>query len=257
MVMKNGFLLIACCCLLSWKSLSQRNMMDSVIASPLLALQYSGTASEGDLKKRFGYFNHVGIATGYKTQHNWYVGITGNFLFGNQIKLSHNQLFGHLMDKYGLITSEIGHPAVIVTFSRGIDCNVEIGKVFNKLGHNSNSGLFVKIGGGYINHRIRIESNEDLVPLLEKEYRKGYDRYTAGINISQFIGYLFLPNRGFTNFYAGFYIQEGFTKNKRTIFFDKPDQVVSTKLRIDILYGFKVGWLIPIYRRMPREYYYD
>jgi len=237
--------------------LSQRNLRDSVVSTPVFAIQYSGTASEGDLKERYGYFNHIGVSAGYKTQKNWYAGIAGNFLFGNQIKLTYNELFKHLMDKYGIITSEIGVPAVIVTFSRGIDFNLEVGKVFNKIGHNSNSGLFLKIGGGYINHKIRIESNEDLVPQLEKEYRKGYDRFTDGFKLTQDIGYLFLPNKGFLNFYAGFYIQEGFTKNKRTVFFDQPEKKISTKLRLDILYGFKVGWLIPIYKRMPREYYYD
>jgi len=242
----------------AWENVSaQRNMTDSILATPLFGIQYGGTFSGGDLKERYGYFNHVGATIGYKFPNNWYMGVSGNFLFGNQIHLRHSDLFGHLMDKDGLITAATGGPATIVTFSRGIHVNIEIGKVLHRFGHNKNSGLWLKFGTGYLNHRIRIESNEDLVPLLEKDYRKGYDRYTAGLNTSQFVGYLFLSNRGFLNFYAGFFMQEGFTQNKRKVFFDRPDHSVSTKIRMDVLYGFKVGWIMPLYRRIPREYYYD
>jgi hypothetical protein len=243
--------------LLSFISISQRNMADSIIPTPLLGVQYGGTWSDGDLKERFSYFNHVGIAGGYKFQKNWYLGIAGDFMFGNKVKLSHEQLFHHLMDSKGNITDQNGDIATILTFSRGFHVNLEGGKVINKLGHNKNSGLFIKIGAGYLNHRIRIESNDHVVPLLEKEYRKGYDRLTTGFNTSQFIGYLFMADNNFLNFYTGFYIQEGFTKNRRTIFWDQPDVPVPNNIRMDIMYGFKFGWLIPVYKRVPKDYYFN
>jgi len=236
---------------------SQRNMSDSILASPLLSLQYGGTKSMGDLHERYGYFNHLGSSFGYKTHRNYFFGLSGNFLFGNQIRLSRKDLFANLMDKDGLITSSNGGPAGVVLFSRGWHFNVEAGKIIHQLGHNKNSGLFVKVGMGYLNHRIRVETNEDVVPLLEKEYRKGYDRFTHGLSFNQFIGYLFLSNRGFVNFYLGFYLQEGLTRNARNVFFDRPDQAVSHKQRLDILGGFQFGWLIPIYKRLPQEFYYD
>ena len=66
-----------------------------------------------------------------------------------------------------------------------------------------------------------------------------------------------MGDNNWLNFYAGFYIQEGFTKNRRTVFFDMPDTPVPTNLRTDLLYGFKVGWLIPVYKRAPKAYYFD
>lgn len=66
-----------------------------------------------------------------------------------------------------------------------------------------------------------------------------------------------MANEGVLNFYAGFYAQEGFTYNRRTINFDTPDIPVSTDMRLDIQYGFKLGWLIPIYPRQPKEFYYN
>ena len=80
---------------------------------------------------------------------------------------------------------------------------------------------------------------------------------TTGINTSQFIGYALMANDSPINFYAGFYAQQGFTHNKRTINFDTPDIPVSTDVRLDLQYGFKIGWMIPVYQRQPKEYYFD
>lgn len=251
------FLLSSIFITLSFSVVSQRNMADSVIGTPLLGIQYGGSWSGGDLKERFGYFNQVGIAGGYKFSNNWYVGLNGDFMFGNKVVLTHYDLFHHLMDDKGNISDQNGDIGTILTFSRGFHVNLEGGKVFNKLGHNKNSGLFIKIGAGFLNHRIRIESNDHVVPLLEKEYRKGYDRLTTGFQTTQFIGYLFMGDNSFLNFYAGFYIQEGFTKNRRTIFWDQPETPAPTNIRFDMLYGFKVGWLIPVYKRVAKEYYFN
>jgi hypothetical protein len=61
----------------------------------------------------------------------------------------------------------------------------------------------------------------------------------------------------FLNFYGGFYLQEGLTRNVRTINFDRPDTPVSKELRLDIQYGVKAGWFIPFYKRQPKEFYYN
>ncbi len=57
--------------------------------------------------------------------------------------------------------------------------------------------------------------------------------------------------------HGGFYIQEGFTFNRRDVFFDQPDVPVSKEMMLDLQYGFKVGWFIPIYQRKPKEYYFE
>ncbi|MNY44344.1 hypothetical protein D3C86_1793660 [compost metagenome] len=106
-------------------------------------------------------------------------------------------------------------------------------------------------------YKARIETQDQVVTTLELDYRKGYDRYTTGLNFHQFAGYAFMANQGFINFYAGFYIQEGLTYNRREIFFDEPDVPVSKAQRLDLQYGFKVGWFVPVYKRKPKDYYFD
>jgi hypothetical protein len=66
-----------------------------------------------------------------------------------------------------------------------------------------------------------------------------------------------MANSGFINFYGGFYFQQGFTKNQRNIFYTDPTNPVSQATRKDFNYGLKVGWLIPIYKRKPKEFYFN
>jgi hypothetical protein len=234
---------------------AQRNVRESSIATPLIGVHYGGNFTAGNLSDRYGYMNHIGISAGYKTARNWYMSFDGNFMFGNQTRMT--GLFDHLVDEYGNITDVNGDIAVVLVYPRGVNTNISFGKLFPILSPNANSGIVVHIGTGYLLHRLRIETNDQVVPSLELDYKKGYDRLTTGLNFHQFIGYSFLANAGAWNFYGGFYFQEGLTKNQRTIFFDQPDIPVSTKTRLDIQYGFRLGWYIPFYKRMPKDYYFD
>jgi hypothetical protein len=234
---------------------AQRNVRDSSIATPLIGVHYGGNFTAGDLAVRYGYMNHVGISAGYKTAKNWYMSFDGNFMFGNQTRMT--GLFDQLVDENGNITDINGDIAMVLVYPRGVNTNFSFGKLFPVLSPNSNSGILFHFGAGYLLHRLRIETNDQVVPTLELDYKKGYDRLTTGINFHQFLGYSFLANSGAWNFYGGFYFQQGLTKNRRTIFFDQPDVPVSTKTRLDVQYGFRVGWYIPFYRRMPKDYYID
>jgi len=248
-------LLIALFC--TQLSICQRNMADSAIGTTLLGVQYGLSWTGGDLAERYGMMNTVGLTAGYKFRSNWYVGIAGDFLFGRDINMDLDQIFGNITDKQGYIIDINGDQGSVLLFSRGFHANIEVGRVFSKLGHNANSGVMLKIGGGYLNHRMRIETNDHVIPSIELDYKRGYDRLTTGFNTSQFLGYLFMADNSFLNFYGGIFIQEGFTYNRRKIFYDAPNTFAPTEMRMDILYGFKVGWLIPIYQRKPKEYYFN
>jgi hypothetical protein len=235
--------------------LGQRNVRDSTIGTPLVGVQYGANWTAADLADRYGFINHIGILAGYKTNKNWYVGMDANFMFGNQIRIS--GLFDHLVDSYGHITDVNGDTGIVVVYSRGVNANVTFGKIIPVLSPNENSGIFFHAGIGYLLHRLRVETQDQVIPQLELDYRKGYDRLTIGTNFHQFLGYSFLANGGFYNFYGGFYLQEGLTWNQRTIFFDQPDVPVSKEMRLDIQYGLKIGWYIPFYKRQPKDFYFD
>src|SRR5690606_34547313 len=110
-------------------------------------------------------------------------------------------------------------------------------------------------GAGFLMHKIRIESIYDDVPQLEGEYRKGYDRLHMGFEAREFIGYLFQADKRFLNFYAGFEFIQGFTQNQRNYNFDLggPDPGI----KLDLIWGVKAAWLVPIYKRSAKDFYVD
>jgi hypothetical protein len=71
------------------------------------------------------------------------------------------------------------------------------------------------------------------------------------------VGYSFLANGGAWNFYGGMYAQQGLTKNRREIFFDQPQVIVPNSTRFDWQIGVRVGWYIPFYKRLPKDFYYN
>ena len=233
----------------------QRNVKDSAIATPWIGVHYGGNFPSADLNDRYGYLNHIGIMAGYKTAKQLYLGLDANFMFGNNVKMT--GLFDHLVDSQGNITDINGDIAIVLVMPRGFNTNLSIGGLWPVWGSNKNSGIFVHGGAGFLLHHMRIETQNQVIPQLELDYKKGYDRLTTGINTHQFIGYSFMADGGFYNFYGGLYAQEGFTKNRRTIFFDQPTTPVSTDLRLDLQFGFRLGWFIPIYKRKPKDFYYN
>ena len=160
-----------------------------------------------------------------------------------------------MINSYGTISGLSGAPADVFLYMRGMNVNANIGYVFNKLGHNANSGLWINVGVGFMAHKIRIESLYDDVVNLEGDYRKGYDKLTMGLNTKQFIGYLYQADHRFLNFYAGLEFTQGFTRNIRNYNFDSKGPEMEP--RIDLMQSIKVGWMIPIYQRSVQEYYTD
>lgn len=234
---------------------AQRNVSDSTIGAVWFGVQYGGGFTAGDLADRYGYMNHLGFIAGYKTKQNWVYGLDANFMFGNNVRMT--GIFDHLVDSKGNITDINGDIAIVRALPRGVYANATVGKIFPIWSPNPNSGLYVNFGAGYLLHRLRVETQDHVVPQLELDYRKGYDRLTVGANIKQFVGYAYMANQGAANFYGGLWAQQAFTYNQRTINFDQPDVPVSTDLRLDLQFGFKVGWLIPIYKRQPKEFYFN
>ena len=234
---------------------AQRNVKDSAISTPWVGVHYGANLPGADLLARYGFLNHVGFMAGYKTKKQWYYGLDANFIFGRTVHMT--GLFDHLVDDKGNITDVNGDIAKVFVMPRGFNANVSVGRLFPIFGSNKSSGIFIHGGLGYLLHHLRVETQDQVIPQLELDYKKGYDRLTLGPNFHQFVGYAFMADQGLINFFGGFYAQQGFTHNFRTQFFDQPGVPVSNKTMLDFQVGFKIGWFIPIYKRKPKDYYLD
>lgn len=228
----------------------------SPIENQFVSFHYNANWSAGDLGQRYGYMNNIGVSLNLKSKSGLTLGVESSFMFGNSFKSEFDSVFTHLIDSYGNITDINGDIARVLVYSRGFYSNAVVGQLY-RLHEKSNNYLWVQFGLGYLQHRFRIETNSQVVPQIEQEYRKGYDRFTSGMNVSQFIGCALIPEDRYYNFFLGFYIQEGFTYNRRDINFDQPDTPVSNELRLDIQFGLRGGWLIPFYKAKPKDFYFE
>lgn len=232
---------------------SQVNVQDSSISASLL---YAGAGLQvpgGDMADRFGISYSIGPGYLYKTRSNWIFGVETNFFFGDDVKIG-DSLFKHIMTSNGTLIDGNGEPAIIGITQRGISVWAKVGKIIPVLSPNPNSGFFTTLGVGYLRHNLSISNLDNTAPQILGDYRKGYDRLTAGPAVNLKIGYLFLSNHRLLNFMVGFELSQAWTKSLRDYDFDLMKKDDSS--RSDLLTGFKLGWIIPLYGRAPKEYYF-
>lgn len=198
-----------------------------------------------DLALRFGKTLGVGGGVEYvKIPSGWSYSLSAQYLFGNEVN---EDVLSKIRTTDGNIIGETNSYADVALRMRGLLTTASVGRII-KLHDNGNrfGGIRVAVGGGWLNHHIRIQDNtQGSVPHLDVPYAKGYDRYTSGIAFSQFVGYQMVSRNRTFNFFAGFEFTEAFTRNRRRFNFDT--MLRDDLKRQDVLYGVRIGWSISIF----------
>lgn len=230
------------------------NVKDSVVRGVVMKVSYGFQFPEMDLKERFGWNSGIGGELVYKFKNNWHIGFHGQYLFGSNVK-GWEETLDFMISSNGSIINIDGEGALMNVEEEGYLVGIETGKVWKLLQANANSGVITTFGIGYVDHWIKYDVEENLVPQLEGEYVKWYDRKSSGIYLRQFIGYNFQSNTRLLNFYGGVEVVEGFTKGRRS--YDMGTGGPLTSNRLDLLIGIRIGWMLPFYPNKPDEFYYD
>lgn len=207
----------------------------------------------GDMAKRFGNSFRIGGNLSYKTTKNWLFGAGIDFIFGSNIK--EDSLLVNLEDATGSVIAQDGQRIGVGTFERGYMIGLNAGKIINLGKRNGDNGLLFLTTVGFMQHKINIYDRTQSTPQLNKTYKKGYDRLTNGAFIEEYIGYAYFANNGLINFNIGLDITAGFTKGRRDYLYDvqRPDD----KSRLDIFFGVRGGWYIPIFKRKSEEIFFE
>jgi hypothetical protein len=231
---------------------AQSSLKDSSIAMFLVSPQGALFQTDGDLANRFGPLAGAGIKLAYKTKSNWIFSVDVDQLFSD--KVTENSVVSNLYNSDGDIVDTEGRIADIRFRMRGFQATFMLGKIIVIGNENDNTGLIFQVGVGYLQHKIRIDNPGEAVPQLQGEYVKGYDRLTGGIQAKQFLGYQRLDNNNLLNFYVGLELIQGFTKGQRSFNYNtkSPDYTP----RVDLMYGVRLGIILPFYSRAPDKYYY-
>lgn len=228
------------------KAHSERNNIGPV---SLIHFSLGYQRPAGDLAKRFGPCQSLGLSAEHLTANNWALGANGQFFFGENVK--EDPIAGMRTANGGVINSE----RVVATVSlreRGWYAGATAGRLWAT--DKRRSGLRLTLGAGWQTHWIRVQDESNLVTQLTGDYRKGYDRRAGGPTLSQFVGWQSLGASRTVNWFVGAQVQEGFTKSLRD--WDFATQGPLTGKRLDVRLGFVAGWSFAIYQQPASQVYY-
>ena len=234
--------------------ISQANISDSSILLPNLKLGISAGFPLNDLKKIVGTSAIINTKFDVKFKSQWFVGAQYNFLFGGSVKDS--GMLDELITDGGGIINANGEFGTFEMLQRGHHVGLNFGRLFSVLAPNPNSGFIASVGVGIFTYKINFNNISGDLIQLNGEYSKGYDRYTAGHSFTEFVGYQYFSNNRLLNFYAGVEFTQAFTKIRRGYQVDFEVNDPRFGARMDNLFSIQFGWILPLYKRPPKEFYY-
>jgi hypothetical protein len=234
-------------------SIAQGTVRDTSLFDPHVTMGYAYQVPGGDMAERYGNNSNLSLGFHVKSRTNWYYGVQGQFLFGSKV-IQEEGFLQNLMVDGSYVLDNDGYPATLVIQQRGFALSADVGRLFPVIGPNMNSGILMKGGAGFVQHKIRIEHQETYIAQLEDEYLQGYDRMANGPAVTGFVGYYHMSNNRFINFVIGVEGWRAFAEPRRAINFDT--QVIETGVRKDVLLGIRAGWTLHLYKRMSDNFYY-
>ena len=253
-------LLITCCLslfvllgnLTSVQAQTTRDVASTPLKSPHISFVAGGFLPVADLNTRFGAFASVGASFGVKTKDNKYLGFRVTYLTGAESQ--EPGLLSNLLSPDGQIVDNEGDVANISVSGRGAIFGIHAGTIIPLGFSNVNSGVFLRGGLGSIHHKIGFDFTEHRITQLEDPYLSGYDRLSWGGYVSGFIGYWHMDTKRRLNAYGGIFSFASRTSPLRTTNFDTG--ISDTEPRFDAGLGFEFGWVLHIYKRDAKEYWY-
>ncbi|MEJ6754754.1 MAG: hypothetical protein QNK57_06220 [Flavobacteriales bacterium] len=251
-LLRNILIILLITILFLGHGICQKNK-DSVIYFPFISISLAIQSPQGDLANNFGVNSNIGLSLGWKNKKNQTFELNYNFIHSENVK--NTSVLDHLINDQGWIINQYGEENLFLMYHRGGLISLDMGKVYNIIGPNPNSGIFLKGGIGAMYHKIRIENQENLIPQLKKEYLKYYDRLTVGLLLKQYIGYQNMSNNKLVNFTIGIEAIEGFSRGMRDYQIDLMGPYTENKF--DIYLGIRAGWFFPVLRKNPNEFYYN
>ncbi len=220
----------------------------------LFPFSYKIQLPAADLAQRFGTNFSIGSGVLLKNERNWIYGIEGSYIFGNIIRQD-ELLNSYLYHSTGLIIDNTGRSANVSFNERGWSATIRIGKLLPLHPTNKESGLILQGGVGVLQHQLQVDLRGYDVPILQGPYLAGIDRLSNGISLVQNIGYLHLDSKRLINFAVSFEAYQAFTRNRRIYNFDSMTN--DQGLRIDLLFGIRFTWILPVYRQHKDQYFYN
>lgn len=255
--MKKQLLLLVALIVHGYTSLAQSDLFEAEKLPPhkgfIINVNGGIDFPAADMADRFGTSYKIGGAILYKTTSNWMFGPKIDFIVGSDIR--EDSLLSNIKGSDNMFYNQNGERVGVGIFERGYMIGIQAARIFNLAKRSSESGVMIMTSAGFMQHKINIFDRDNAIPQLRKEYKKGYDRLTNGLYLEQYVGYNFFSRNNLVNFHIGLDVTAGFTKGRRDYLYDVMRKDDAS--RLDVLFGIRGGWYIPIFKRKSEEIYFD
>ena len=204
------------------------------------------------------YLN-FGVNAIYKFKSNWLVFLDGDFSFGSDNLKSRDKRLSHLFTRDSIIIGTNGTDAVVTMYNRCFMVRAGAGKIIRVSRNNPNSGILLKLTGGWIQQQTVFNINEVHAPQVEKPYSRLYDHQRMGGVLTESVGFWFMSNDlNLVNFYVTFELSQSLMKSTRDYTIDNLQGLngKDNNLYFDLTYTLKFCWMFPLKGKTAYDYYY-
>ena len=215
----------------------------------LLEFRYGLHFPFADMKDRFGVNSTLGAGFEKVIGNKFFAGIDGSFYYGSRVN---EDVLEGLRSFDGNIIGIGGFPGDVSLRERGYYVGLNAGKIFGK--SESLTGIRLQVGGGFLQHKIRVQDNLNSIIALDGDKVKGYDRLTNGPAIHLAIGYQYQNPKNNLHFNIMGDLFTAFTKSRRS--FDNLTGGYLSGNRTDILAGITLAYIVSISREKEADEIY-
>ena len=220
----------------------------------LLEFKYGFHVPSADLGERFGTSSDIGVSLqSVQAESRLFFGIEGMYFFGNNVK---EDVLAQLRAFDGTIIGINGSPGDVNLKERGFYLGFNAGKIFPTTSNKTKlTGIRAQVGGGLLQHKIRVQDNAETITALSEEYLPGYDRLTNGPALHLGLGYQYQSPTGNFHFHILGDLYGAQTISRRD--FDYASGKYLDTKRTDVFAGASIAYVVIISRvSKPDNIYY-
>lgn len=206
-----------------------------------------------------GPYLSFGLEYSFKSRNGWLFSGEGELTFGNDNLTLRNDRMGDVFTRDSIVVGTNGVDANVTCYNRGLSLRAGVGKIFQIMPKNPNSGPFVRASAGLMQQQTVFFLNDVNAPQVDGDYANLYDHQRRGFNLSQEVGFWYMNNTSnVLNFHVSFEVTECWTHSTRKYVIDDvlglrgPDN----NKYFDLLYSIKFCWMFPLTGKTAYDYYY-
>ena len=203
------------------------------------------------------------IEWAYKYRSGWLVDLVGDLWFGisDDNLQNREERMGSVFTDGGIAMSWGGYDGVVTAYNRALSLRPGVGKIIQLMPKNPNSGLLLKVNGGWFFQKTIFTQDftQSPVPQLHGDYAKLYDHLRNGVMLTESVGFLYMSNYiTYVNFKITFEVSQCFSWSSRPY---QIDNLMGLNGKdhsryFDLLYGVRLTWMFPFTGKTTYDYYY-